>query len=88
MAIVLGIDPGSRKTGFGIVSTETGKPCYLTSGVIRLPTDSGLPARLKVLSDSLTELIETYHPDTAAVEEVFMAKSAGSALPKEECEMV
>ena len=80
MAIVLGIDPGSRKTGFGIVSTAAGRPCYVTSGVIRLPTESGLPIRLKVLSDSLTELIETFRPDTAAVEEVFMAKSAGSAL--------
>ena len=53
MAIILGIDPGSRKTGFGIISQQCGKFEYVTSGVIRLPTEE-LPARLKIIFDNLT----------------------------------
>lgn len=79
MAVILGIDPGSRKTGFGIINNVAGRSEYLTSGVIRLP-ESGLPERLKVIYASVTELILLHCPDQLAIEQVFMAKSAGSAL--------
>ncbi len=80
MTIILGIDPGSRKTGFGIVeATETGNR-YVSSGVIKLPVDEPLALRLKVLAESLNKIIDEYSPTLAAIEEVFMSKSAGSAL--------
>ncbi|MDN3640332.1 crossover junction endodeoxyribonuclease RuvC [Simiduia curdlanivorans] len=79
MSIILGIDPGSLKTGFGIIDTRSRHPLYITSGVIRLPTGA-LPARLKIIFDAITQLIGEYQPDEFAIEHVFMAKSAGSAL--------
>ncbi len=77
--IILGIDPGSQKTGFGLISVNGARHRYLSSGVIRLPKGP-LPERLAVIYSSLNTIIDEYRPDLAAVEEVFMAKSAGSAL--------
>ncbi|GAB1258999.1 crossover junction endodeoxyribonuclease RuvC [Aurantivibrio plasticivorans] len=79
MALILGIDPGSRKTGFGIINAQGSRSEYVTSGVIRIP-DMDLPARLKLIFDSVTEVIQEYCPQEMAIEQVFMAKSAGSAL--------
>ncbi|MCP4212949.1 MAG: crossover junction endodeoxyribonuclease RuvC [Halieaceae bacterium] len=79
MSLILGIDPGSRKTGFGIINYHSGRSEYITSGVIRLPQGE-LPERLRVIFDSVTELVELHSPEEVAVEQVFMAKSAGSAL--------
>ncbi len=79
MSIILGIDPGSVKTGFGLIHCDGSKHRYISSGVIRLPAGP-LPARLKVIFDCISTLIEEHSPDQVAVEEVFMAKSAGSAL--------
>ena len=79
MSLILGIDPGSRKTGFGIINYLSGRSEYVTSGVIRLP-DGDLAPRLKIIFDSVSELVEQYGPRDLAVEQVFMAKSAGSAL--------
>lgn len=79
MALILGIDPGSRKTGFGIINVVGNQHDYVTSGVIRLP-DAELPERLGVIYQSLTEIINIHCPQQVAVEQVFMAKNAGSAL--------
>ena len=79
MAVILGIDPGSRKTGFGIIHYNAGRSEYITSGVIRLP-DGELPDRLRVIYESVTELVELHCPSELSIEQVFMAKSAGSAL--------
>jgi len=79
MALILGVDPGSRKTGFGIINVNGNHHEYVTSGVIRLPSTE-LPERLKVIFNSLIEIIETHCPQAVAVEQVFMAKNAGSAL--------
>ncbi|GAB5451111.1 MAG: crossover junction endodeoxyribonuclease RuvC [Halioglobus sp.] len=79
MSLILGIDPGSRKTGFGIINHVAGRNEYVTSGIIRLPDDE-LPERLRIIYESVSELVEQYSPQEAAVEQVFMAKSAGSAL--------
>ena len=80
MPLILGIDPGSRKTGYGIISHLAGKAHYVGSGVIRMPATMNLPERLKVIFESVCEIIETYCPQEMAVEQVFMAKNAGSAL--------
>ena len=80
MTVLLGIDPGSRKTGFGIIRIDRNQPSYVTSGTIQLPVKEPLGARLKVLFESLSEIIATHQPTVAAIESVFMAKSADSAL--------
>jgi len=79
MSLILGIDPGSRKTGFGIISHVAGRSEYVTSGVIRLP-DAELPERLRIIYESVSDLVERHCPQELAVEQVFMARSAGSAL--------
>ena len=79
MAVILGIDLGSVKTGFGIIETGPRGARYLTSGVIRLPAGP-LPERLRVLAEGITELVELHCPSELAIEQVFMARSAGSAL--------
>lgn len=79
MTIILGIDPGSRKTGFGIIRLDGSRTTYISSGVIRIP-DTALPERLKTIFAALKEIIQQFQPQEVAVENVFMAKSAGSAL--------
>jgi crossover junction endodeoxyribonuclease RuvC len=74
---VLGIDPGSRKCGFGVIGAD-GK--YVSSGTIVLNVKDPLPVRLKELYDELVQVVKEYEPDVAAVEKVFFAKSVKSAL--------
>ncbi|WP_237058110.1 crossover junction endodeoxyribonuclease RuvC [Microbulbifer sediminum] len=79
MTRILGIDPGSRKTGYGLIDVERGKARYVASGVIRLPA-AELPERLKLIFDAVSQIAGQYRPTQMAIENVFMAKSAGSAL--------
>lgn len=83
MPIILGIDPGSRVTGFGIIQVGSGipanKPKYMTSGCIRIK-ESSLDLKLKQIFDSVGELILEFKPDEFAIESVFLAKNADSAL--------
>ena len=76
---ILGIDPGSLKTGFGIIEIQGQRISYLTSGVIRLKPKS-VQERLGIIFQSVQELIDEHKPDLMAVEEVFMAKNPSSAL--------
>lgn len=77
---ILGIDPGSRITGFGVINTNTrGKVAYHASGCIRIPS-SDLPERLKVIFEGVSELVQLHQPDAVAIEKVFMARNADSAL--------
>lgn len=80
MALILGIDPGSRKTGYGIISQLGGKATYVSSGVIRIPAELSLPERLHVIFTSVSDIIAQFSPQQMAIEQVFMAKNAGSAL--------
>jgi crossover junction endodeoxyribonuclease RuvC len=80
VTIILGIDPGSRKTGYGLVQRYGSKTAYIASGVIRMSAELTLPERLKEIFSAVSEIIVQYRPDEMAVEQVFMAKSAGSAL--------
>jgi crossover junction endodeoxyribonuclease RuvC len=76
---ILGIDPGSACTGYGVVEGSGQKPSFTTSGVIR--TGRGpLPQRLARLFDSMEKLIDTIQPEEIAVEEVFTGVNAHSAL--------
>lgn len=79
MAIILGIDPGSRITGYGLVNDCRGKLEYIACGSIR--TESKLfPQRLQQIFNELSLVIEKYAPQQAAVEEVFLGRNASSAL--------
>ena len=80
MSLVLGVDPGSLKTGFGLVHNVGGRQSYCASGVIKIPPKLTLPERLGLIFESLTEVIEKYQPTDFAIENVFMSKNAGSAL--------
>lgn len=77
--IILGIDPGSRITGYGLIARKHGKLVYVASGCIRLKTDA-LPERLSQIFTSVGEVISQYAPQQFAIEQVFMAKNPDSAL--------
>jgi crossover junction endodeoxyribonuclease RuvC len=79
MAIILGIDPGSRLTGYGIIKQVGGKTEYLGSGCIRLQGDELAP-RLKQIFDGVSEIITQFCPTEFAIEQVFLAKNPDSAL--------
>ena len=79
MAIILGIDPGSRITGYGLLRSHGYRTDYLDSGCIRLG-DAALAARLHQLYTHLSEIITHFRPTQMAIERVFMARNADSAL--------
>ncbi|MCE9678789.1 crossover junction endodeoxyribonuclease RuvC [Shewanella sp. AS1] len=79
MPIILGIDPGSRITGYGVIKCHGRQQIYLGSGCIRTQGDD-LASRLKIIFDGISEIIRQYQPDEFAIERVFMAKNADSAL--------
>ena len=79
MSIILGIDPGSRVTGYGVIRQNGRHLEYLGSGAIRTQVED-LPTRLKRIYAGVTEIITQFQPDMFAIEQVFMAKNADSAL--------
>ncbi|MBV1911811.1 MAG: crossover junction endodeoxyribonuclease RuvC [Kangiellaceae bacterium] len=79
MSIVLGIDPGSRITGFGLIRMNGRKIEYISSGCIRVK-DGILSDRLNQIFDCISEVVQEYKPNEAAIEQVFMSKNADSAL--------
>lgn len=79
--IALGIDPGIATTGFGVVREErNGQLTALAHGVIETPKIEPLPRRLQMLNQQLRDLIETWQPQEAAVEELFFATNAKTAM--------
>jgi crossover junction endodeoxyribonuclease RuvC len=76
---ILGIDPGSRITGFGVIEIVDGRLSYITSGCIRV-TGAALPERLKSIFDSVGEIVSQYQPDELAIEQVFVKNNVDSAL--------
>lgn len=77
---VMGIDPGSIKSGYGIVDQAGQQLQAVEFGVIRTPANAALSKRLLTISVRLRALIEKFHPDVVAVEDVFFAQNAKSAL--------
>lgn len=77
---VLGIDPGSRRTGWGIVQLEGTRLRSVGSGTIRVPEKLGPPERLRRIHEELGRVVEAHAPDAVAVEEIFFAKYANAAL--------
>lgn len=79
MALILGIDPGSRVCGYGLINAVGSKLEYVSSGCIKVG-DLPFNERLQVIYDGISRIIEKYHPDEVALEEIFVGKSSVSAL--------
>lgn len=79
MSIILGIDPGSRTTGYGVIKQLGSRFQYLGSGCIRLG-DGVLSDRLIKIFNGVTEIITQFTPDEFAIEQVFLAHNPDSAL--------
>jgi len=77
---VLGIDPGSRITGYGIVDEIDGSLRAVAYGVIRMGLKTPFPVRLKEIYAGIEKVILKYDPTVAAVETLFFAKNVGSAI--------
>jgi len=77
--IALGIDPGTRNLGWGVVSSEDNRLVHLAHGVIRLRGDDALSTRLLAISEQLDEVIAQYQPGLGSVETMFFDKNAQSA---------
>jgi crossover junction endodeoxyribonuclease RuvC len=81
MMLVLGVDCGNECTGYGLVKLDSRQElACIEYGVIRLPRQAPLSARLSTIFKKLSSLIETHHPDRVAIEEVFYALNVKSAL--------
>jgi crossover junction endodeoxyribonuclease RuvC len=77
---VLGIDPGIRRTGWGVIAFENNRMRHLGNGAICPNPALADTERLRLIHDGLTAVIAQYQPDWAAIEQIFVAKSAASAL--------
>lgn len=77
--LILGIDPGSRITGYGVINALGNQVEYVASGCIRI-ADSTLPEKLSQVFEGIGQIIDQYQPQEVAVEQVFMARNADSAL--------
>ena len=76
---ILGIDPGSRLTGFGVIDFDGDKAVYIASGTVR-SIDGAFADRLRQIFESIGEIVDEFRPDIVSIESVFMHKNAGSAL--------
>lgn len=79
MKRILGIDPGSRFTGYGIIELKAGKTIWVNSGFIRVQADN-LAEKLCIIAENLNTLLDEYQPDEMAIEKVFVSKNVDSAL--------
>jgi len=77
---ILGIDPGSRATGYGVITKKANQLYYVTCGVIRLGAKYTFNDRLKMIFNGLCEVIEIHKPTVAGVEDVFVAANPRTAL--------
>lgn len=78
-SIILGVDPGSLKTGYGVIKSAGNQLYFLACGVIK--TGGGaLPSRLNIIFNELRQIVQQWSPDEMAVEQVFLARNPDSAL--------
>lgn len=78
--IVIGVDPGSRITGYGLIQIKNNQQYYLDCGSIRTPIQSSVSLRLQHIYQALKKVIDEYQPHFAAIEQVFMHQNPNSAL--------
>ena len=78
--IILGIDPGLQKTGWGIIEKQGNRLSYLQSGLVKTNPKAALAKRLADLHEGLANIIKEWNPDTTAIEETFVNNNAVSTL--------
>ncbi len=78
--LILGIDPGLQKTGWGVIESLGSRLTFVASGLIKTTKDLPLSARLAQLDDGLAKVLRDWQPDAAAVEETFVNKNPRSTL--------
>ncbi len=78
--IIIGIDPGTNATGFGVIQYDKKKMMWLGSGIIQLPDRHPLFKKLEMIYDGVVDIIEHYRPTDFAVENIFFSKNVNSAL--------
>ncbi len=77
---ILGLDPSLSSTGWGVIETENNKMKYVADGFIKTDTKLPIAERLAIIHRSLNEVIETYHPNEAAIEQVFLNDNPTSTI--------
>ena len=77
---IIGIDPGLRRTGFGVIDSVGSRMQYVASGTIVVPPAQPLAARLKVILDNIRDVVRDTQPDVAALEIVFLNTNPASTL--------
>ena len=77
---ILGIDPGLRCTGWGVIAVDGARLQHIANGAIQTKPNLDDASRLQIIFDGLCEVITLHQPNQAAIEQIFVAKSAGSAL--------
>jgi len=77
---ILGIDPGLRNTGWGVIACEKGSLHHIANGAIQPMANLDDANRLRIIFEELSDVIAEHKPDQAVIEQIFVAKSAGSAL--------
>lgn len=80
MTIILGIDPGLQKTGWGVIDSFDNRMRFIACGAIHTDSKADLALRLLTLHEGIREVVELYHPDSAAIEETFVNKNPVSSL--------
>ena len=77
---ILGVDPGSRRTGYGCIETSGSRHQLIVCGAIGVPAHAALPDKLLAVHDGLARLIAAHQPDVVALEDLFYARNVRSAL--------
>lgn len=77
---ILGIDPGTRITGYGIIDVEGNRLRHVDNGIIKTRSGDLLPLRLKTIYDGLTAILKEFSPQAVSIEQVFLAKNPRAAL--------
>jgi crossover junction endodeoxyribonuclease RuvC len=80
MVRLMGIDPGLRFTGWGVIAVDGNRLMHIADGVIATDADEGVPLRLKAIHDGLTALFAEYEPNEAAVEETYVNRNGAATL--------
>ncbi len=78
--IILGVDPGTNYTGFGIIKQKNNSYIRLINGIIKLPSNKSLPCKLEIIYDELVKIIDAFKPDEFAIETAFYGKNVQSAM--------
>ncbi len=77
---ILGIDPGTATTGFGVIDVENGKLKFVDAGIISTPAGEAMERRLSTLHDELTELLKEFKPQAFAIELLYFASNVTTAM--------